>query len=695
MNAPHIPPLKTHTLTATGVGLPVSEYGTSYLHVHSLTGREMVNGLYEYSLTLRTRDEYGNPVGGFAGMAGYISKASAEQGGSPGSQWDIQSIIGTQVDVAIQADGRSIWANTAEVLEAVNDYLLPNQSTTDITDPTQSTNPRNRHISGIVTRAEYTGVEGSSALYTLTLRPWAWLATQTRNSRIYQHTSPIDIIKTLLAELPYRSEWRVTSSYPVLDYVCQYNESNYDFIHRLCAEYGLNYWFEHNEQGHTLIIADHLGAFAVQPSTAFQNIWVYPPNLKLAREYIHTFDTAHSLTTGQVTLADYQFKTPQATLSATAHNPWDTRWNEFEVYEHTQGDWIDEQGQHKAHIRQQAHRQHAVRMSGAGNLRGLHVAHRFTLHNHPSEVANRSWIVLATQTTFTEVAPEAMANQAVQFTCEVNFTVQPDTEPVRPDPVVKPEAALQTATVVGPEGQEVWTDQYGRVKVQFHWHRGDPANELSTCWIRCANTWAGNEYGASHIPRIGAEVVVDFMSGNIDMPLIVGRVNNPEQMPPWSLPTQYVLSGFRSKELAGQGKNQLIMDDTTSEIQVQLGSSTALSQLNLGFVTRIPDTGGRADYRGQGFELRTDGYGAIRADKGLYITSYGRANARAHIKDMNDTVGLLKGARSQHKSNAQLAIDHKADERAIDETVQSQLKAMNEDVAGRVSSTDNSPSPSG
>ena len=298
------------TLSVTGSQLPVSPLGTAYLTVKRFSGHEAINELFEYVLELRTRDEYGNPVGGFAGMDGFISKSVADQGGSPGSNWNLASVIGTQVHLAIECDGKV--DQTPFGVDALREVgeLLPAR-----------VGAFTRYISGIVTRAEHSGVEGRSAVYRLTLRPWLWLLSQTRNYRIFQQRSPIDTISEVLATYPYRVEWRLSESYPTLDYQVQYGESDLDFVLRLCAEYGLNHWFEHTIDAHVLVIADSLSAFVPMESAAYQTLYAYPPNLKLQEEYVHRFDAAHRHTLEQVVLADYLFKTPLAQVSASASDP--------------------------------------------------------------------------------------------------------------------------------------------------------------------------------------------------------------------------------------------------------------------------------------------------------------------------------------------------------------------------------------
>ena len=241
---------------------------------------------------------------------------------------------------------------------------------------------------------------------------------------------------------------------------------------------------------------------------------------------------------------------------------------------------------------------------------------------------------------------------------EVDFTAHPMTEALRPAlSQAKPHTGgPQVAVVVGPEGENVWTDALGRIKVQFPWDRLGQHNQHSTCWLRVASQWAGNQLGAMHIPRIGQEVIVDFLGGDADLPICTGRVNNQNNLPPWALPAQSALSGFRSRELTKEGgnsaagrSNHLILDDTDQQIQAQLKSDHQSSSLSLGHITRIEDNAGRKDARGEGFELRSDGHGVVRAKDGLLITTEGRSRAAGHAKDMAETLSRLSAGREQHE----------------------------------------------
>ncbi|MFD0880529.1 type VI secretion system Vgr family protein, partial [Variovorax dokdonensis] len=282
-----------------------------------------------------------------------------------------------------------------------------------------------------------------------------------------------------------------------------------------------------------------------------------------------------------------------------------------------------------------------------------------------------------------------------QWRVQVDFTTHPVGEQLRPAHTrIKPHThGPQTALVVGPEDQNLWTDELGRIKVQFPWDRIGQKNQHSSCWVRVSGAWAGNQLGSIHIPRIGQEVVIDFIGGDPDLPLCTGRVANAVNLPPWKLPEQSALSGFRSRELDEGGgnsaagrSNHLVMDDTAGQIQVQLKSDHQHSSLSLGHITRIEDHQGRKDQRGDGFELRTDGHGVARAAEGLLISTEGHEQAQAHAKDMGETVQRLEQAQQQHEMLEDLAVTHGA----WDELEQSQshasisqsLKAQNDALRG-------------
>ena len=673
----------SRTITLTGPKLPITSMGTDLILFRELVGADGINEQFDYTVTCYARDEYGRGI-----IEHFITAAQVASGESlaVGSQWDVESLIGSPVTLTIEQDGKiqvgdlpnsgiDIERHAGGVLSAVG--------------------VGQRYINGIVTEAKYVGTSGRFAQYELRVRPWFTLLTKNRQYRVFQQLSAPQIIDTVLKQYPFPVETRLAGSYPILDMQLQFGQSDAEYVEMLMQEWGMNYWFEHLDGKHVMVISDGLQGFKPMDSVAYQDLFVYPPNLKLQEEYLSHFTDGQILVPGRYTGLDYQFKQNRITQTSEAKQPYNTAFNQIEIAEWHQGHAVTAQGETgegdvKAKLYMEALRQHGRRAEAKGNVRGIQVGHTFRLHNHPRTKSNIGWIVLHTDYHMVETLQAT--NSEAQFTISVAFTAQPDTEQVRPERTIqKPTAHTQTATVVGPQDKEIWVDAYGRIKIKFHWDRYGTSDQNASCWVRVSSPWAGMNYGGIQHPRVGQEVTVDFMSFDGDMPYVSGRVTNPTNMPLWELPTQYVLSGFKSKEIDASRNNHLTMDDTNAEIQTQLGSEHMWSQLNLGYLTRIPSPSGRQDYRGQGFELRTDAWGALRAAKGMMLSTHTRTSGTNHIKDLTEIIGALKGAHSQHKAFTELAIDHKADEREIDETAQTALEAQNTAIAGSASDDDRFP----
>jgi type VI secretion system secreted protein VgrG len=295
-----------------------------------------------------------------------------------------------------------------------------------------------------------------------------------------------------------------------------------------------------------------------------------------------------------------------------------------------------------------------------------------------------------------EVSQESQAGgEGQDFKVEVRFEAYPTQGTPYFRPLLtqsKPHIyGPHSARVVGPAGVPIFTDSYGRVKVQFHWDRYGKRDANSSCWVRVASPFSGNQMGMMNLPRIGQEVLIEFIGGDPDLPVCTAQVHNQFNMPAWRLPEQLALSGFRSRELlpsdgnsAGSRSNHLILDDTNGQIQTQLKSDHDHSQLSLGHITRVEDVLGRKDFRGQGFELRTDGHGAIRSEKGLLITTQAREQAANHITDMAETTDRLDEAQDLHETYAKVAQICKAqivddDQKAIAGLIKKQNKQIKGD----------------
>ncbi|MDI3383520.1 type VI secretion system tip protein TssI/VgrG [Xenophilus aerolatus] len=571
-----------------------------------------------------------------------------------------------------------------------------------------------REISALITDAQLWGEEGRHVQYKLTLRPWLHLATLSTDCKIFQNRSVVDILDELLADYPFPVDKRLIDTYPARDYQTQYNETDFQFFERLCQEWGINYFFEHSDGKHRLVLIDNMGAHRANPSEAYAQVEYHPPHWKVDAEYIHAFAPHNQLTSGRYATRDYDYTRPKADLTVSRNDPRPTGQAEGEVYQWhhggagsqyaqpgagaAQGNDPHEEGRHLARLRMQQLRTHGARAQASGHLRGMVPGCTFRLQKHPRKKANGEYLVLDTRFLIEEVGRDsqnvdAVAGRRQQWRAQVDFTAHPVAEPLRPaftrqKPYTR---GPEVAVVVGPEGENIWTDALGRIKVQFPWDRIGRRDQNSTCWLRVSSPWAGNQLGGMHLPRIGQEVVVDFISGDPDLPLCLGRVYNQLNLPPWALPNQQALSGFRSRELteggggngAGGRGNHLVLDDTDKKIQAQLKSDHQHSQLSLGSIARIEDNAGRKDPRGQGFELRTDGHGALRAADGLLITTEARHGARQHMLDSEETASRLAQGQDQHDSLASAARQAEAQEAGDQHDVAAALKAQNDDIKGK------------
>jgi type VI secretion system secreted protein VgrG len=658
----------SQTLTVTSPAIPDS------LEPVRLWGREGVNSLFDYELLLKTPDALNFSFGAAADI-------------------DLDSFIGKEISCLIELDGAGEFVAGATGRDA------------------GGLGAGVREINALITDAQLWGEEGRHVQYKLTLRPWLHLATLSADCKIYQNKTVVQILDELLADYAFPVDKHLSEAYPPRDFQTQFNESDFAFFERLCQEWGLNFYFSHSEGKHRLVLTDHMGAHTAMPSAAYQQVEYHAPGWKVDAEYISSFVTHHRLTSGKYTSRDYDYTRPKADLTVKRADPRTTGQADQEVYQ-----WHDgragshyvqpragaganeplAEGNRLALLRMQALRTHGARAKASGQLRGMVPGFTFKLQKHPREAANIQYLVLDSQFLIENVAQESQGAQAAahrkqQWRVDLDFTAHPITEPLRPElSQHKPHArGPQVALVVGPEGENLWTDELGRIKVQFPWDRWGQKNQHSTCWLRVSSPWAGNQLGGVHVPRIGQEVIVEFIGGDPDLPICTGRVHNQMNLPPWSLPGQVALSGFRSRELVKEGgnssggrSNHLILDDTDQKIQAQLKSDHQSSSLSLGHVTRIDGNAGRLDARGEGFELRTDAHGAIRATQGLLITTEARPNARAHLLDSGETRQRLVEARDLHDAGAQEAQKNKAQEGNDQAEVAKSLQAQNDAVKG-------------
>ncbi|HAW3330221.1 TPA: type VI secretion system tip protein VgrG [Escherichia coli] len=485
----------THNVTLSGSAVP-----DGMLLFASLGGTETVGELFTYSIKLKTPDTLN---------LGYVS---------PAANLQLKPMVGKDLCVNIELDGGG-----------------------------------KRYISGLVTAARVAGHQGRSVVYELRLEPWLKILTHTSDYKAFQNKNVVDILDEVLDEYPWPVEKRLVENYPTRAWQVQYGETDFAFIQRLMQEWGIYWWFEHSENSHTLVLADAINvhkACADSPLVCY-----YQKGLKLDKEFIHTITANESLRSGQWVLNDFDFMKPRSLLKSTVANPRETGLAEYEHYEWPGDYFTKSEGEMLTRIRMEEQRSPGSRVQGSGNIRTLMTGFTFTLENYPTAEVNREYLLVQTTLFIQDNAQHS--GQEQHFSYSTSFELHPTSEVYRPQRTLsKPHTkGPQSAIVTGPAGQEIWTDKYGRVKVQFGWDRYGKNDENSSCWVRVSYPWAGKGFGGIQIPRIGQEVLVDFKNGAPDLPIIVGRTYNQDTMPPWGLPGAATQSGFYSHTIGGGPAN--------------------------------------------------------------------------------------------------------------------------------------------
>lgn len=440
-----------------------------------------------------------------------------------------------------------------------------------VTLPTQSLlTPR--YINGKVTRVAVSAVELTGtryAVYQLTVEPDLWPMKRDRNLRIFQGQTAPQIVKTLLGEHQVNVEDKLTGSYRVWDYCVQYQESSLDFISRLMELEGIAFHFRHEADKHTLVLTD--AATQHLPFSGYEIIPYHqtPSGGSTDEEGISQWALEDSVTPGIYSLDDYDFRKPNAWLFQAQQNPASPQPGSIDVYDWP-GRFVDHgHAEFYARIRQERWQVEHQQIQATATAAGIAPGHTFTLSNAPFFSDNGEYLTTAASYHFEENRYASGEGETIHRT---DFTVIPSSVAYRPAQTTAWPRTYgpQTAKVVGPQGESIWTDKYGRVKVKFHWDRLAKGDDTSSCWVRVSSAWAGQGYGGVQIPRVGDEVVVDFINGDPDRPIITGRVYNEASMPPWALPAAATQMGFmsRSKDGAADNANALRFEDKAGEEQV-------------------------------------------------------------------------------------------------------------------------------
>ncbi|AKJ30915.1 type VI secretion system Vgr family protein [Caldimonas brevitalea] len=476
-----------------------------------------------------------------------------------------------------------------------------------------------RYLSGHATRFAQVGYQRRLHLYRLTMRPWLWLLTRNANCRIFQKMKVPEILKKVFdahGDVASTS-FELSGEYRQWDYCVQYRESDFNFVSRLMEHEGIYYYFRHEAGRHVLVLTDAMGGH--RPYAGFEHI-PYLPHEHAARaetEHIGEWSFGREIQPGRYVHDNYDPGKPRVQLQGMAAMARAHAHADYEVYDYPDNHLTPEEAHDYAQVRIEELQARHETVQGQANVRGLCVGHLFKLTGQPRLDQNREYLVLSADYRLEGEEYESAEGEGVRYDC--SFTALPSRQPFRPErltrkPVVQ---GPQTALVVGPAGEEIHTDEQGRVKVRFHWDRYSSGDENSSCWIRVSHPWAGKGWGAVSIPRIGQEVVVEFLEGDPDCPLITGRVYNAELMPPYAAPG--MVSGLKSQTHKGAGFNEVSMDDTAGKENMNLHA-----QYNMGTTVLHDQTN------------------TVQNDQ----TNTVKNNRTTTVQVGNDALSVLAGARS-------------------------------------------------
>jgi type VI secretion system secreted protein VgrG len=438
---------------------------------------------------------------------------------------------------------------TVSLLSPRNDLEVDKILGKPVTIEIELRNDAKRHLNGFVSRFALTGASGRFFRYQAIVRPWLWFLTRTTDCRIFQDMKVPEIVKKVFDDHPIAvHDFKLFREYPKWDYCVQYRESDFNFVSRLLEYEGIYYRFDHSDGQHKLVLLDSTSAHDPQPDGAdslpfFSTGQRPPPDV----DFIDRWAMTRSIQPGKFAIKDFDFELPPSKLLVEDERKRKNDLSDFETFDYPGGFTKDPEGVHYLENRRDEAQARFEVFSGATNAQGMRVGFTFKLKRHPRADQNAEYLVTGTDIQGSNGSFEAGDSAGGAFHCEMSALVS--TQQFRPLRRAKKGwvHGPQTAVVVGAAGEEIHTDKFGRIRVQFHWDRLGKKNEKSSCLIRVAQSWAGKNFGAMFIPRVGHEVIVDFLEGDPDQPIITGCVYNGDNMPPWTLPANMTQSGVLTR----------------------------------------------------------------------------------------------------------------------------------------------------
>lgn len=431
-------------------------------------------------------------------------------------------------------------------------------------------NNKQRYFNGFVSRfVQIPSTDQKAAAYKATVVPWLWFLTRTSDCRIFQEKKVPEIIEAIVKDNGFTDfKNSLKGSYRQWEYCVQYCETDFDFLSRLMEQEGIYYFFEHQNGKHTLVLADSSSGH--EPYEGYEEIKYRPFNAEENKEIIQEWFTETQLQPVSFALNAYDFENTQKDLMTRSKVNREHTAAIFERYEYPGGYIESKDGENYAKIRiEEIHSQYEV-SSAATNARGISPGYTFQLKECSPADQNKEYLIVRAEYQMDSGQFESgESGGEFTYTCRFQAIDHKQTFRSRRSTPAPKIAGPQTAIVVGTSGEEIYTDKYGRVKVQFHWDRYGKADENSSCWIRVAQVWAGKKWGAIYTPRIGQEVIVEFLEGDPSRPIITGRVYNGTNMPPYDLPGEKTKSTIKTNSSkGGEGCNEIRFEDKKDEEQL-------------------------------------------------------------------------------------------------------------------------------
>lgn len=420
---------------------------------------------------------------------------------------------------------------------------------------------RQRFFNGVCCEAQWIGMRDDLHAYRLVLRPWLWLLTQTNDCKIFHEKSVVDIIKQVFSKEGFTDfETKLSGSYDPIHYCVQYRESKFAFVSRLMEEFGIYYYFEHTKDKHQLVLADAKSSHKPIPESA---TFPFQPNdghYEREDEHILSWMTERRFRTGKVTLRDYDYFKPKADMTAESTGSASYTRSKMELYDYPGRYDQTGKGNKLAKVKLEARQALDKHRYASGEAPRLFPGGLFTLERHSTGAENKEYLVLRATHSFVVENYRSGSGSAGHRPYRGSYEVLESATPYRPA-ITTPRPMVygpQTAVVVGQKGEEIDVDKHGRILVKFHWDRD---SDIS-CRVRLGQVWSGKSWGGIFIPRIGQEVIVEFLEGDPDKPLVIGTVYNADNTVPYTLPDNKTVAGIKSEStIGGGGYNEFKFED--------------------------------------------------------------------------------------------------------------------------------------